>query len=186
MTAADGSWQAPEPGWTCPECGWEYDSCAAGDAADAVRGFARRYRAPLTRGLPGEDLDALLRTRPATGGWSALEYACHARDVFLVTNYRIPKILAEDRPTFRRVDPDAGATERDYNSQDPAVVGDEIAAATESLAATLASVPADGWTRVGIRDGEELSVTFLACNAIHEGAHHLLDLARVVRTARGR
>ncbi len=182
----ESAWVLPEPGWTCPECGFAFDDCAPADMPDTVRGFARRYRAPLTRGLPGEDLDALLRTRPATGGWSALEYACHARDVLRVADYRVDKILREDRPSFRRVDPDAGAADGNYNGQDPAAVVDELGAAAEALATRLESVPPDGWARVGLRDERELSITWMGCNAIHEGSHHLLDVARTVRAARGR
>jgi DinB superfamily len=180
------TWVPPHPGWTCPECSFVFDDCAPESMPESVRGFVRRYRAPLTRGLPGEDLDALLRTRPADGSWSALEYACHARDVLRVSEYRIAKIGSEDRPRFQLADPDAGAVEGNYNGQDPAVVADELAAAAEALAARLESVPDDGWTRFGLRDNLELTVDFLGRNAIHEGTHHLLDVARTVRAARGR
>jgi hypothetical protein len=185
MTVVDGSWVPPEPGWVCPECGFAVDDHPPNGMAETVRGFARRYRAPLTRGLPGEDLDALLRTRPAGGGWSALEYACHARDVFLVSDHRIGKVMSE-RPTFRRVDPDTAATELDYNGQDPTRVVDEIAAATEALATRLETLPPEGWDRVGVREDVEVTVTTIAINAVHEGSHHLLDLARTLRAARGR
>lgn len=186
MTTTEDGWVFPEPGWTCSECGFVYDDCAPADMPELVRGFVRRYRAPLTRGLPGEDLDALLRARPPAGGWSALEYACHARDVFGVSQYRIAKVVAEDRPSFQRVDPDQGAADRNYNNQDPAVVVDELAAAAEALAVQLEGVPADGWDRIGTRDDLELSITWMGRNAIHEGTHHLLDVARTVRAARGR
>jgi DinB superfamily len=182
----DDKWVFPAPGWTCAECAFVFDDCASAEMPETVRGFVRRYQAPLTRGLPGEDLDALLRTRPATGGWSALEYACHTRDVFRVSEYRIGKTLGEDRPEFQRVDPDQGAADGDYNGQDPAVVVGELAAAAEALAARLESVPDDGWARIAVRDDLELSVTWMGRNAIHEGTHHLLDVARTVRAARGR
>ena len=55
------------------------------DAPDALRAFGKRYRIPLTRGLKGEDLDALLRAHPIEDTWSALEYACHVRDVIEVS-----------------------------------------------------------------------------------------------------
>jgi hypothetical protein len=153
---------------------------------DTVRGFARKYRAPLTRGLPGEDLDALLRTRPPSGGWSALEYACHVRDAFMLTTHRITKAGDEDHPTFRVGDRNAAASERDYNGQDPAVVVEELATAAEALAAALAAVLPDGWDRSGVAGEFEISVSWMGRNAVHEGTHHLLDVARAVRGARGR
>jgi hypothetical protein len=42
----------------------------------------------------------MLRTRPEEGVWSALEYACHVRDVFLVQRDRLYTALVEDTPTF--------------------------------------------------------------------------------------
>jgi Mycothiol maleylpyruvate isomerase N-terminal domain len=186
VATADDGWVVPGPGFVCAECGFDFDACVTAEMADTVRSFGRKYRAPLTRGLPGEDLDALLRTRSEAGGWSALEYAGHMRDVFLVNDYRIPKTLAEDRPSFRRVDPDQGAAERDYNGQDPAVVVDDLAAAAEALAAHLEAVPPDGWARIGVRDDFEMTVDWMGRNVIHEGTHHLLDIARTVRAARGR
>ena len=186
MSVVDAGWVRPKPGWACAECGFDFDACAPIGISETMRGFARRYRVPLTRGLPGEDLDALLRVRTPTGGWSALEYACHARDAFMLSDYRIAKALIEDRPSFRVRDRDQVAIERDYNGQEPAVVVDELAAAADGLAARLASVPAEGWARVGIGQDFEMSVIWMARNAVHEGTHHLLDIARVLRVARGR
>ena len=186
MTVVDPGWVRPQPGWVCPECGFDFDACTPDNVSETVRGFARRYRAPLTRGLAGEDLDALLRVRTTADTWSALEYACHARDALALSNYRIKKVLAEDRPVLETVHRDDVASERDYNGQDPAVVVEELAAAAERLAARLASVPADGWSREGVSQYPGMTVQWLTANAVHEGSHHLLDIGRVLRAARGR
>jgi hypothetical protein len=170
----------------CAECGYDYDTVAPGDAIVAVRSFARRYRAPLTRFLSGEDPDDVLRRRPDPATWSALEYAAHVRDVFALYQHRIRRALIEDHPRFRPVDPDAAAADGGYAGLDPATVADELAANAESLAVTLDGVEPDDWTRAGLRDGEELSVLWMARQAVHEGSHHLLDIGRVLRTVRGR
>ena len=39
----------------------------------------------------------ILRNRPEEGVWSALEYACHVRDVFLVQRDRLYTALVEDK-----------------------------------------------------------------------------------------
>jgi hypothetical protein len=179
-------WALPGPGWSCAECGFEYDAWGPAEIVDALNGFGRRYRAPLSKGLPGEDLDGLVRTRPAPDTWSALEYACHARDAFLVTQHRIDRVLTEERPEFRRVDPDAGAVERNYNGQDPATVVTEIDDVTSALAVRCGGISDGDWERAGVREGEELTIHRLAVNAVHEGAHHLLDIGRALRAARGR
>ena len=186
MTVIDPGWTRPQPGWICPECGFDFDACTPDNVAATVRGFGRRYRAPLTRGLPGEDLDALLRTRPAPDTWSALEYACHARDAFKLSNYRIKLVLAEDRPMIVTVHRDDAVAGSSYNAEDPATVADELAAAAERLATRLDSVPADGWSREGESEYPDMNVQYLAANAVHEGTHHLLDIGRSLRAARGR
>jgi DinB superfamily len=182
----DPGWIRPEPGWVCPECGFDFDAFRVADSPGVMRSFGRRYRIPLTRGLPGEDLDALVRTRPASGGWSALEYACHVRDGLGLYDSRIATVLAEDRPELAPMHRDELALEQNYNGQDPARVADELAGAAEGLAARIESVPADGWARVGLRAGWEMSIDWMAHNAVHEGEHHLVDVARALRAARGR
>lgn len=169
---------------TCEECGFDWDSPPRAEVPGALRAFGRRYRAPLTRFLPGEDGDAVLRAHPAPGVWSALGYAAHVRDVFGAYRGRIERILAEDRPALAPLDPDAVAEAADYDALDPAEVVDELAAAAEALAATLEAMPPDGWDRVGTRDGGERSVLAVARGAVHEGGHHLLDIGRGLRTVR--
>lgn len=168
----------------CEECGFDYESLAAADIPAAVRSFAKRYRAPLTRFLPGEDGDALVRQRPDPETWSALEYASHVRDVFASYTGWIQLIVAEDRPLLEMPPPDELADVREYNGGDPVVVADAVATNAESLAATIEAVPADGWDRVGMRRDEERSVLFTARRAVHEGGHHLLDIGRVMRAVR--
>jgi hypothetical protein len=179
-------WVPPGPGWTCPECRFEYGPWTPSTIVEAWAGFGRRYGAPLLKGLPGEDLDVLARTRPAPDVWSALEYACHARDVFRTTSARVDLVMTTDRPTLEPFDPEATAVRDDYAGQDREVVATEIAAVTEAGSERLASLDPADWSRAGVRTGTELTVHWLAVNAIHEGSHHLLDIGRALRTARGR
>ena len=172
-------------GQPCGECGFVYDDLAPADIPDAIRSFAKRYRAPLTRFLPGEDGDSLLRQRPAPDTWSALEYAAHVRDVFAWYDGWIRQCLAEDRPVLEGPGRDEAAVERRYNEDDPVVVAEAVAANAERLASTVESVPDDGWERTGVRGDEERSVLFTSRRAVHEGSHHLLDIGRGLRAVRG-
>ena len=168
---------------SCAECGLDYESMPLGEAIASIRAFPRRYRAPLTRLLPGED-DSVLRHRPSPETWSALEYAAHVRDVFGSCEGWVRQILSEDRPVLEGTGPDQAAVERGSNEQDPVAVADEVAAAAEMLAATLEAVPDDAWDRVGLRRGEERTIAFTARRAVHEGNHHLLDIGRGLRAVR--
>ncbi|HEX3622082.1 MAG TPA: DinB family protein [Acidimicrobiales bacterium] len=168
----------------CEECGFSYEALAPGDIPAALRSFAKRYRAPLTRFLPGEDGDAVVRARPSPSTWSALEYAAHVRDVFASYAGWIDRTLAEDRPALQGSGPDELAAQRHYNEDDALAVADALAANAEHLAATVDAVPEDGWERVGMRRDEERSVLFTARRAVHEGSHHLLDVGRGLRAVR--
>ncbi len=179
-------WDPPHPGWICAECGFVYDDVDPTTVADALAATGKRFRAPLTRGLRNEDLEVLLRTRPEPGHWSALEYACHVRDCLALYGDRVGRVLAEDKPAFEAMGRGELAVNAKYNEQDPTTVGDEIDIAATSLVDRLRSVPADAWQWVGTREGKEISVDWMARNVKHEVDHHLLDIGRTLRHARGR
>ena len=171
----------------CDECGFDGDALSNDELVAACRGFVRRYRAPLTRFLPNEDGDALVRRRPAPEVWSALEYAAHTRDVFAFYRERIERVLAEDRPTFHAVGFGDREEERTYNDEDPAVTADGVTGEAAAVAALLEALDADGWQRVGLASdgrGDERTVRVLAERAVHDGHHHLLDIGRSLRAAR--
>ena len=170
----------------CPECAFDPNAISAAALPAAVAGLARRYQAPLTRFLPGED-GSLLVARPLPGVWSALAYACHVRDVLSVFDARIALMLVEDSPELGWWDHEAAVEADAYEKQPPAEVASAIAANAAALSATLAAVPDEGWDRTGTRrDGELFTVLGAGRFALHEGTHHLLDIGRVLRAARGR
>lgn len=168
----------------CEECGFDGAGLEPAAIPAALRAFAKRYRAPLSRFLPGEDGDAVVRRRPAPQAWSALEHASHVRDVFGGYQRWISQCLAEDRPALEGPSPDELAAEGRYNDGDPAAVAEAVAAGAEGLAATVEGVPEGGWHRAGVRHGQEPTVLVMACRAVHEGNHHLLDIGRGMRAVR--
>src|SRR2546423_11356585 len=170
----------------CPEGAFAPTGVGAADLPAAVAGLGRRYQAPLTRFLPGEDA-SLLVARPLPGVWSALAYACHVRDVLAVFDARIARMLTEDAPDLGWWDHEAAVEADAYEKQAPAEVAAALAANAAALSATLAAVPDGGWERTGIRRGGE-AVTVLGAGrfVLHEGTHPLLDIGPVLRAARGR
>jgi hypothetical protein len=109
------------------------------------------------------------------------------RDVLSVFDARIGRMLTEEAPELGWWDHE-GAVEADaYEQQVPAEVAGAIATNASALSSTLAAVPEDGWDRTGTRrDGELFTVVGAARFTLHEGTHHLLDIGRVLRAARGR
>jgi hypothetical protein len=173
----------------CGECGFDGDAMSAEVLVGALRALGRRYRAPLTRFLANEgDGLAVLRRRPSPEVWSALEYAAHARDAIEFYVERISRVLAEDRPTLTPVGWSTQAELRGWNDELPSAVADGFADVAERLASLLETLDDDQWHRVGLSsegDGAERTVRVLAERAVHEGHHHLLDVGRSLRAARG-
>lgn len=171
----------------CAECGFTYDSATADNASDTVRGFGDRYRIQLTRGLQNEDLARVLRAHPLDGTWSALEYACHVRDVLAVQRDRIARALAEDLLVLQPMRRDDLVAELEYNEQDPTAVANDLNANAGLLADALTGLSASDWDHPLVyHDQGQRTVLWVAQHTVHEGEHHLLDIGRVSRAARGR
>ncbi|HEY7072021.1 MAG TPA: DinB family protein [Acidimicrobiales bacterium] len=170
----------------CEECGFDPADLRPADMVVAIRSYGRRYRAPLTRGLAGEDLDAIVSTSPGPGVWSALEYASHVTDIFRVFEGRVRGALAGEEPDDPVVDWEAlvAAASPGLEREQAA---DDLAEAAEGLATTLSELQGHEWGFPALTGtGREVKVVELATVAVHEGSHHLLDLGRVLRAARGR
>jgi hypothetical protein len=118
-------------------------------------------------------------TRPTPQQWSAVEYACHVRDVHRIFEHRLHLMLAEDDPEFENWDQDVTAVEESYGLQDPAVVIDELVAAAASHASAWDAVGAHQWDRTGRRsNGSVFTVDSLALYMLHDPIHHLVDVRR--------
>ena len=173
----------------CEECGFSHQSLPVDDASAALRELGRRYRIPLSRGLKGEDLDALLRAHPLEGTWSALEYACHYRDVLAVQRQRLETARAQDGYAPEPMRREERVTELHYNEQDPAAVADDVATNADSVADYVDTFGPDDWQHTmtyNFPQTEERLLSWVVRHTVHEGEHHLLDIGRVLRAARGR
>jgi hypothetical protein len=97
--------------------------------------------AELLSGLNGESA----RLRPAADAFSAVEQACHLRDIEQEGyKLRARRILAEDNPQLDDIDGGKLAKERDYQSQDLAEAIKAFAGARkESLAILRNATPAE-------------------------------------------
>lgn len=178
----------PQRTFHCDECGFDTRTMSEDELVTTIASFARRYRAPLTRFLPGEDGAAVVRRRPAPEVWSALEYAAHVRDVLAFYRGRVERVLAEERPTFDAVGPISPPerVER-YHLEDVTGVAEQLAVEATALADLLGSLSPGQWQRVGLSsegDGAERTVRVLAERAAHDPSHHLLDVGRSLRAAR--
>ncbi len=108
----DWTWVLQRP---CPECGLDTQSFPRDAIGGMIRANAAAWHALLSQ--PG---DTRLRLSPEK--WSALEYACHVRDVLRLYEQRLQMMLTQEGPQFPNWDQDATAVADRYGEQDPAVV----------------------------------------------------------------
>ncbi len=158
----------------CEECGFVYGSVTRDEVPARLRGLGDRFRATVTA-------RADIRRRPAPEVWSPLEYACHVRDMLRIQRERLAAALAADQPAFAPMRRDERAVEERYNEQDVDVVLADLAAAAEALAGAVAALGPEQWLRTGVYPWPAPRVRTLewvAQHSIHDGEHHLLDIAR--------
>lgn len=155
----------------CPECGFDAAAVDPTTLGDSVRADAAAWPVLLEH--------ASATRRPSDDRWSALEYACHVRDVYRIFDERLRLMLETDAPRFANWDQDVTAVDEQYGLQDPAVVGPELVEAGAAVAARWDSVAGDQWTRLGHRsDGATFTVDSFARYFLHDPVHHLHDVAR--------
>lgn len=162
----DWTWVLSRP---CSECGFDASTVTPSTVPGSVENMLPRWRAVLRR--PG------VAERPNDSTWSALEYACHVRDVFSLFDRRLNLMLTDDHAQFENWDQDRTAVENDYAGSDPAVVSAELTAEGQQVAASFAGVKESQWGRTGLRsNGSEFTVLTLAQYFLHDVVHHLADV----------
>jgi hypothetical protein len=170
----------------CPECGLDFDTVSPQDAVVAARSFPRRYRALLATPGSVDKPDAVFRRRPDPATWSALEYTAHVADRLDHLGPAIRRITLENRPSIPLFDNLERAAVQHYNDLERAEVLGWLDLACAELATILEGVRTDDWTRAGEVAGIERDAITMAREAVHEGAHHLRDVQRVLNDVRGR
>jgi hypothetical protein len=111
------------------------------------------------------------------------------RDVFEIQRDRLGHALVEtlyNPPPMRR---EERVSEMRYNEQPPITVADDLAAHATALASFVENLSATDLARTMRYSYPELAERTLAwvvVHTVHEGEHHLLDIGRVQRAARGR
>lgn len=153
----------------CAECGMDTRELSAAEIPAMLRSSVATWQQELGR----QDV----RQRPEPQLWSPLEYACHVRDVCVVFDGRLRRMLTEDDPTFDNWNQDATAIDNRYGEQDPEVVAAELGRAADVLADRFAQVSGEQWQRTGSRsDGAVFTVQAFGRYFIHDVVHHLHDV----------
>ncbi|MEM9039660.1 MAG: DinB family protein [Actinomycetota bacterium] len=179
----------------CPDCGFELAGLRSTDHGDRIfdceydeNGYSTATTQIAAASgeaasvLRGADIGAA-RVRPAPGHWSAIEHACHLRDVLAVQRERV----LQARRGFGAERIAMGREERvehdGYNDQEPG----DVAIQLEQMSMLLANVfdrleRADWELMVSYAFPDEVrrSLRWLAVHTAHEAVHHAHEIASLI------
>lgn len=171
----------------CDQCQFVYDDHGPATVAVELASLGPRYGERLN--VPaGSREAAVLRERPEPGVWSALEYACHVRDVLLAQRERLFLALVEDCPSFVPIYREQRVSLARYREANPGTVAAQLGMVAELVAGAFEGIDDAGWRRECIYNfpaPARRSVGWLATHTVHEGEHHLADIDRVLNELAG-
>lgn len=164
-------------------CGFDGDAVPVGDLAVALVDSARRWSEFLdaVTDYPGGVDDLCVRPdRDDAVSWSAIEYACHVRDVVSVFTRRTELTLLSHNPAHQRWDGDQAARDDHYRAQHPAAVAEDVVRGARELADLVQPLAPPAWDRPCELGGRSSTVADLVRQTLHELRHHLDDARAVV------
>jgi hypothetical protein len=155
----------------CPDCGFDAGGFDPATVVAMIAANVADFRLLLQHPRAAE--------RPDDHTWSAVEYACHVRDVYRLYLYRLDLMLREDGPRFENWDQDVTAIADRYDEQAAATVALELEGAADMLAARYATVRHDQWSRTGFRsDGAVFTIDSFTRYLVHDPVHHVWDVRK--------
>lgn len=138
--------------------------------------------AALTAGLT----PAQLHTSPSEGEWSANDVLAHMRSCTDMWGNCIDRIIAEDQPTIRAVNPTTWIKSTDYPELDFQPSLHAFTTQRAKLLAVLEPLPPEGWSRAATVTGAGKPIvrtvfSFARRLALHERPH-VKQIERIVNT----
>lgn len=164
----------------CDGCGFEWGSVPQDQVVARLDASVVGYTERLAETTPAD-----LRRRPAPDVWSALEYACHVRDVLLVMRERFLLVLrSSSPPAFTPMGRDERVIHDRYAEQSPRDVSRQLVDAAAMLTFVLDGVVDEQWDLTcvyGYPEPAERSLAWVAQQVVHEAEHHMTDLLASLR-----
>lgn len=176
-------WRQPPVEGRCNQCEFDYDADElAAVVTKLVRQAAEAGMNLMKAAASGNP--EVIRLRPEPEVWSAIEYACHVRDVLEVQRVRIAQALVEERPVFAPMDRTGKVKQEKYEQQDPVQVAAAIVRfAREFGSAAKALTPAQqqlrGLYNYPVRMPRTLD--WVIRHTAHEIQHHRHDIGEVLK-----
>ena len=173
--------QPPVDGY-CEQCGFNYDT---GDLQGTVTLLIRQSAdcsMALTKAAAGPDAN-VVRLRPEPEVWSAIEYACHVRDVLEVQRLRIAQCLAEDRPVYAPMDRTGRVKQEKYENQDPMEVAAALVRNAKDFGAAARVLRPQELGKLGLYNypvRAPRTLGWIIRHTAHEIQHHRHDIVEIL------
>jgi MOSC domain-containing protein YiiM len=164
----------------CESCGFVWELVAAAELASRLADIGPSYRRLMLPPDRPSDWTTRAATRPAPEVWSAVEYACHVRDVLLTNRERLFTTLVLDEPAFTPMFRDERVQLAGYASEDLIDVVVQIELSSAMLARAVARLDRSQLARTchyGYPAPAVRSLTWVGAQTVHEAEHHLADIA---------
>jgi len=124
-----------------------------------------------------------LRRAPQPGKWSAIEIACHLRDIDRLYAERVSKAAFSERPEFWMMDNADVSEKLRYRDAEPLTVLKEHRRRREDLASLLRALPHGAWQRTGLHPKRgELTIEELAQVIADHDDNHLRQIEALPKT----
>lgn len=164
----------------CEECGFVWELVPPAEQASRLADVAATYRRLVLPPDRPAGWNGRAATRPGPAVWSALEYACHVRDVLLSIRDRVITTMVEDTPRFTPLYRDERVELAGYGTEDLFEVTGQIEMAAALLARQLTRLSSSQFQRrchYGFPDPAIRTIAWMGAQAIHEAEHHAIDIA---------
>jgi hypothetical protein len=174
--------QQPPVDGLCEQCGFNYGT---GDLQGTVTLLVRQAAESamaLTKAAAGPDSN-VVRLRPEPDVWSAIEYACHIRDVLEVQRLRIAQCLAEERPVYAPMDRAGRVKQEKYEFQNPIEVGAAVMKFAREFGAAARVLTPPELGRLGLYNypvRAPRSLSWIVRHTAHEIQHHRHDIIEIL------
>ncbi len=141
-----------------------------------VLGRLEAVPAGLAKALRAFSSEALRRP-PQPGKWSAIEIACHLRDIDRLYAERVTKTAFSERPSYWMMDNARVSEQLKYREAEPGAVLKEHRRRREDLVSLLRSLPPPVWQRAGLHPKRgELTIEQLAVVIADHDDNHLRQI----------
>lgn len=167
----------------CEQCGFAWDLVPAAELPSrlvaSITGLRRRLL-PVERPAGWAQRAA---TRPSPEVWSALEYACHLRDLMFTQRERLYRALVEDDPEPHPMYREERVVLGRYAEQDLAEVVDQLEMVIRLFARDIAQLDPAQLERgcvYAYPTRARRTLLWLGAQTLHEILHHTSDIVRVL------